>query len=252
MKMYRLLCLMLLSLSGATVHAQLMEGVIVYEEVTYWNRLTERLDFLSQEEKDRMTLTWKNYDEYKVNKKLVFDGKASLYMFESNQTTSSDGRYSSKNPVYSLFRDFQKNIQSDYVESLGRVYHIEDSLRTPNWKIMNQIKDILGHVCMMAVAEDTVRGQKITAWFADDLPVPVGPGAYFGLPGAILELSVNDGDVVATATKIELRNVNQEIQASKKLKGRKLTLAGYDELISKHIADSKKARRNPYWSMPIL
>lgn len=252
MKKNMLIFLALLLAVSGEVRAQLMEGVIVYEEVASWSKLAARLDFLSQEEKDRMRLTWKNFDEDKVDKKLVFNNQSSLYTYASAQREYGNGSYTQKNPTYAIHRDFAGNARRDWVESLGRVYQIEDSLQVPQWKIMNKIKDIQGHICMMAVTEDTIQGHKITAWFADDLPVPVGPGAYFGLPGAILELEVNDGDVVVTAKTIEIRAVNDETQPSKKLKGKKVTGKAYDELISKHIADSKKSRRNPFWAMPVL
>ncbi len=250
MKLFRFIAILVLLIPAGRAFAQLAEGEIIYEEIMHWSRIASRLDFLSQEEKDRMKLTWANWDEEKIDKKLVFNGQASLYTFASKQREYADGKYTQKNPEYTMYRDFVKNRQSDWIEMLGRVYHIEDSIRAPKWKIMNKIKDIQGHICMMAVTEDTVKKQSITAWFADDIPVSVGPGFYFGLPGAILELEINDGDVVISAKKIELKPVGDEIQPSRKLKGRKIDLKAYDTLLSKHFSDSMKSRRNPYWSLP--
>ena len=242
----------LLMLCNTQLWAQMLEGEIVYEEVMRWSQVTARMDYLSQEEKDRMKLTWANFDEEKVDMKLVFNGRGSLYTFAKAQREYADGRYSAKNLVYVFHRDFENYKQKDWIESLGRVYYVEDSLQVPKWKIMNKIKDIQGHVCMLAETVDPVKGQKITAWFADDLPVPVGPGPYFGLPGAILELEVNEGELVITAKSVELRAVNEETTPPRKLKGRKVSQKEYDDLIVKHIEDSKKQKRNPFWSMPVL
>ncbi|ODS75301.1 MAG: hypothetical protein ABS46_19330 [Cytophagaceae bacterium SCN 52-12] len=241
-------CLAFLSCSW--LQAQPVEGVIIYEQASYWTRIVSRMDYLSQEEKDRVKLTWGSDDKEITEMKLVFTPDKSYYTYVSAQREYGDGRFTQKLSEYVICRDFAKNVQTDWIEMLGRVYQVEDSIRVPKWKVMNKIKDIQGHVCMMAVTEDTIKNYKITAWFADDIPASVGPGLYFGLPGAILELEANEGDIVLTAKKIELRPVGDEIQPSKKLKGRKINLKTYDALLSKHFYDSIKSRRNPYWSVP--
>ncbi len=240
----------LLFLPVGLVNAQPVEGVITYEQSNYWTRIASRLEYLSQEEKDRIKLTWGTNDKNTTDMKLVFTPDRSYYTYVSKQGQTDDGRYSWKLSEYVIYRDFAKNIQTDWIEMLGRIYQVEDSIRAPKWKVMNKIKDIQGHVCMMAVTEDTLKKQSIVAWFADDIPASVGPGLYFGLPGAILELEVNEGDIVISAKKIELKPVGEEIQPSKKLKGRKINLKTYDTLLSKHFSDSIKSRRNPYWSVP--
>ena len=131
---------------------------------------------------------------------------------------------------------------------LGKTYVIEDSLHTPSWKIMNQIKDVAGYICMKAVAEDTIKKQKITAWFTGDIPVPAGPELYFGLPGVILELDINDGDVLIEATKVEFKKLDNELILPK-TKGKKIKDKDYDTLLRNHIRDSIKSQRNPYWAI---
>ena len=133
---------------------------------------------------------------------------------------------------------------------LGKTYLVDDSLTAPRWKVMNQIKDVNGHVCMLAVTEDTIKKQKVSAWFAHDIPVSAGPEQYYGLPGLIMELDINEGDVVVTATRVELKKVGEEINLPKKMKGKKLDGLAYNKLLWTHISDSMKSRRNPYWAIP--
>ncbi len=172
-------------------------GVITYEQQVQWARIYSKMDFLSQEEKDRINLTWGSNDEgQKTKMQLTFTPDRSKYTYESDQGTSSDGRYSWRQDEYLIFRDFENEKKTEIIEMLGKTYIIEDSLKAPRWKVMNQIKDVNGHVCMLAVTEDTVKRLQVSAWFSQDLALPVGPGQYFGLPGAIMELSMNDGDVV--------------------------------------------------------
>lgn len=44
--------------------------------------------------------------------------------------------------------------------------------------------------------------QQITAWYADDIASPAGPDAYYGLPGVIMKLDVDDGFMVYTPLEI--------------------------------------------------
>jgi GLPGLI family protein len=239
----------LLLLSGM-LRAQQMEGSVSYDRVYRWAQIYSKLDYLSNEEKDRIKLTWGNDDENKVAMKLYFTPTQSKFTFASDQASSDDGRYSWRQREYIIYRDFAAQKKTEIIEMLGKTYVIEDSLHAPKWKIMNQIKDVNGHVCMLAVTEDTIRKHTVAAWFAHDLPVSAGPDQYFGLPGLIMELNINDGDMVITATSVDLRPVGKEIELPKKIKGKKLTNAEYSLLLRNHIRDSMKAYRNPYWSIP--
>ncbi|HEV7347144.1 GLPGLI family protein [Telluribacter sp.] len=246
MNYLRILLLVLLTVPS---WAQKMEGTVTYERVQYWTKIASRLTFLSQEEKDRMKMTWANDDEWKVKMKLNFTPTQSKYTYFNTQGQTEDGSYSWRQDEYEIYRDFEKERKTEIIEMLGRTYIVEDSLQVPHWKIMNQIKDISGHVCMMAVTEDTIRNQKIVAWFADDIPVQAGPERYFGLPGLIMELNINDGDVIISAINVEMKPVEEEVKLPKKLKGRKVTDAEYDRIITTHIKDSMKSHRNPYWAI---
>lgn len=238
-----------LLLFSLPVFAQEPEGIITYERTQYWTKIQQRLTFLSQEEKDRAKMTFGSRDGYKEKMKLVFSPTQSVYTYLSDQGESEDGRWSWRQDDYIIQRDFGKETLTELHEMMGKTYVVQDSLPAPKWKILNQLKDIAGHVCMKAETEEPVKGQKLTAWFADDLPVSFGPERSFGLPGIILELDINDGDVVVTATKIELKKLTDKELALPKMKGKKITEKEYNRLISEHIQDSMKSHRNPYWSL---
>ena len=243
------LTIVLLMLLTLPTLAQDLEGVVSYNQVYNYAKIYARLDYLSQEEKDRVKLTWGNDNEDKTKMTLFFTPTQSKYTYDENQE-EEDRRYSWRKREYLIFRDFEQETKTEIIEMLGKTYVIEDSLRIPKWKVMNKIKEIAGQLCMLAVTEDTIKNQKIEAWFAHDLPVPAGPGQYFGLPGLIMELDINEGDVVITAQKVEMKPIVEEIKLPKKIKGKKLTTKEYDELIWSYIRDSMTAHRNPFWSMP--
>jgi GLPGLI family protein len=80
-------------------------------------------------------------------------------------------------------------------------YLITDSIRTLPWKLSEETGAILGHPCKKATAT-TPRGNKLVAWYSEDIAVPVGPDKTGGLPGAILKLDIDSAGVVYTATQI--------------------------------------------------
>lgn len=241
--------LLVFVLITASAVAQKTEGVVTYERKSYWTKIIARMTYLSQEQKDRAAQTWKNHDEWKEKMKLTFNTTESLYTYANEQGQTEDGRYSWRNSELQLYRNFDKEQKTDVMEMLGKTYIIEDSLHAPVWKIGNQIKDVAGYICMKAETEDPIKKQKITAWFAQDIPVPTGPERYHGLPGLILELNLNDGDVIIEATNVTLKTPTADDLKLPKLKGKKINDAAYDSMIQKYIAEQMTAHQNPYWEI---
>ena len=69
---------------------------------------------------------------------------------------------------------------------------------------------------------DTIKKQKVIGWFALDILNNGGPERFFGLPGLILEVNVNDGALVITADQIALKKLTTELDLPKKIKGKKI------------------------------
>jgi GLPGLI family protein len=116
---------------------------------------------------------------------------------------------------------------------------VEDSIRNMGWKMSEETKTISGYACRKATCQRMVKnsvmrienGQpekievtdtlNVTAWFTDAIPVATGPQYYQGqLPGAILEIDVNDGrttfKVIEISNKADLATI-KEPKGSKKL-----------------------------------
>jgi GLPGLI family protein len=244
----RYILLALSLLLSITSMAQKMEGIITYEKVTRWTKLYGRLTFLSNEERERFKMTYGTRDESKRNMILAFNENQSYYTFSEER--DPEQRYSWREDEFKIYRNFASEKRTDIIEMLGKTYIVEDSLKAPKWKVMNKIREIGGYMCMMAVTEDTIKKQKITAWFANNFSIPMGPELYSGLPGAILELDINEGDVVITAKKIDLKPLTEDINVPKKLKGKRITNKQYDDLVFAHIRESEQARRAYFWAMP--
>jgi len=222
------------------------EGVVQYERTTFWVNIMSRLTYLSAEEKDRIKLTWGSTDEgWKQKMTLAFNENQSLYAYGEENTEQG---WSGRKETFFLTKNFAADHSTDYIDMLGKTYIVDDTLHTPTWKILNQIKEVAGYICMKAETVDTVKNQKITAWFAQDIPVMAGPERYFGLPGLILELDINEGDVTIVASKVEFKKLTNEFNL-KKIKGKKISDAEYTKIIADFIKDSIKGERNPYWGL---
>ncbi|RYF73211.1 MAG: GLPGLI family protein [Cytophagaceae bacterium] len=225
------------------------EGVVIYTRQTFWPKIIARMTYLSQEQKDRAANTWKNEEASKEKMKLSFTPTTSLYGYESESGSTEDGRYTWRNKELALFRDFDKEKQVDIEEMLGKVYLVEDSLRVPSWKIGNQVREIAGHMCINATTTDPIKDQVLTAWFAQDIPVSAGPERICGLPGLILELDINNGDVIIETTSITFKPVAADIKMPKIKKPKKLDEKGYESMLKSYIADQMKEQQNPYWEI---
>ncbi|OPC02485.1 hypothetical protein BAS09_12350 [Elizabethkingia ursingii] len=71
------------------------------------------------------------------------------------------------------------------------VYFISDEVPKPFWLIKEkETKKIAGYNCIKATT--TFRGSNITAYFAKELPYSAGPFKFFGLPGLILDVRVDN------------------------------------------------------------
>lgn len=243
-----------LALAGSLAQAQPSpgpsgeEGVVSYERTQNWAKMYASMPFLSQEEKDREINVSKNWEGFKQKMRLSFSPAASVYTYE-NKDEANDYGYAWRQDEYLIYRNFAEDRKTDIIETLGKTYIVEDSLHAPKWKVLNQIKEVAGYVCMKATMQDPVKGHKVTAWYAQDLPVSAGPERYFGLPGVILELDLNDGIVVIEAKKVELKPVAKELVLPAKIKGKRINDQAFDAMLKKHIAEQIKAQRSPFWSI---
>jgi len=56
-----------------------------------------------------------------------------------------------------------------------------------NWKITDSIKEVSGFTSQLALAD--FKGRKWNAFFTNDIPLPIGPYTFYGLPGLITQIS---------------------------------------------------------------
>lgn len=116
-----------------------------------------------------------------------------------------------------------------------------DSLK---WTITKDTMTIGGFLCYKAIAQKVTKRKinttrKVIAWFSMGLPISYGPIGYNGLPGLILDLSI-ENKVRFYAKTITLSKEEVIIQPEK---GKKMTEEAFEIMGKKRYEAFKKSRR---------
>lgn len=198
----------LVSLTAAHfVFAQTAEGVITYEVKVNMHR---RLPPERQGMKEMMP-------EFDVHKEqLSFTATESLYkpVIEESEDdfAGEDGggmRMRFRRPNAEVYFNHASSKKVTQQEFMGKKYLIEDSVKITPWKFGTEVKTILGYACRQATFYNEERKQTIVAWYTDKLRPFLGPEIYTTLPGAVVQVDINEGERVITAIKIEPRTLKK-------------------------------------------
>jgi GLPGLI family protein len=251
-----LLCLALVALCQLPMTAQetpnqvpVTEGSIRYLVTHNWTKKMEALSYLSKQKKERIAYMQGSRSEWHNYTLLHFNPTQSSYVDSEERAEPDDDGYSWRREAFWVNRNFAQNTSSEALIVQGKTYLIQDSLRCQDWKILNDMKEVAGHLCMNASWEDTIKMQKIVAWFALDIPYSGGPERLCGLPGLILEADVNNGAMVLTANRIEAKKITTEFDLPKKQKGKKVNEQEYNKVLKKFIDEQVKAEQPYFWDI---
>src|SRR5690606_27221251 len=165
---------------------------------------------------------------YQYNEKLEIGEEDIIYKLAVNLGGGNSIYYRTKDEKIEHIGDFGKKIN---------VVYDPNEL---NWEITKDTKEIMGYTCYKAVGYkeqyDPGRKKILTfspiAWFAPEINVPYGPNGIDGLPGLVLEGSMN-GKLFFYADKIE---IGVELKNQKQLKmenGEEMSENEYLELLQK-------------------
>ena len=242
-------CLVAVSFSLMTrLNAQQYEGKVRYLITSDWVKMLNACDYLDKSQKEKSAYMWSNRSEWKSYENLYFSPKQSKYeeSEEKVKDEEDEDTYAWRKDVFFITRNYEKNTFFNADEMLGKVYLVSDSLKSPDWKILNDLKEVAGHVCMNASLYDTLRKQNVVAWFALDIPVQAGPDRFWGLPGLILEVNINNGARILTADKLEFKPLTNEFDLPKKLKGKQVDHDTYLGIIKKFLDLKRKEEEFPW------
>lgn len=189
---------------------------------------------------------------YPRNCRLIINENASLYeIFDVEASSNEPERYNSDKGTAVVVlkpkknRFYYKDLKNKTITNRERIFiekfFVLDSLDNLfEWKLTQKRKNILGYDCQEATTE--FRGRKYTAYFTPEIPVQNGPWKFHGLPGLILEVSMDKNTLVEfsiTAENVEFSKERCDVinpYADKKTYSRKkyedLYKKKYDEITS--------------------
>jgi GLPGLI family protein len=230
--MKRIILILGVLVSLAATHivlSQTVEGVINYEVKVNMHR---NLPSERQAMKNVMP-------EFRTNMhQLFFNNDESLYkpLEEDEEDTDFAGggvRMRMMHPHVQIYFNHATSKRISQQEFMGKEYLIEDSLTLPPWKFGTDTKVVAGFTCKQAMYHDEVRKQDVIAWYTTELRPYLGPETFNTLPGAALEVDVNNSERVITAKSIDERALKKN-ELKIPHRGTKITRAQFQKMIAEH------------------
>ena len=207
------------------------------------------VDYISKQQRDRMMYMWGTRSEWKSYTLLHFTSTESKYENSEEEAEPGNEGWSNRKETFFMKCNFKDYTLFNGITLMRKTYLVYDSIVPPSWKILNDMKEVAGHICMNASMSDTMRNQNTIAWFALDMPVSTGPDRFIGLPGIILEVDINNGALIMTADKIDLKPLTTELNVPAKIKGKKINSTEYTNLFEKQIKERKDAEEPWFWGL---
>lgn len=235
-----------------TAAAQDSLTVVRYSIERNWVKMIEGVDYISAQQKERTRYMYGNRGSYTAYSKLWFNDSVSFYSDETE--TEANYGYSWLREAFLIRRDFSSMQVHDVLTWLRKTYIIQDSLVMPRWKILNDIREIAGHICMNASITDTVKGQHIIAWFALDIPSFAGPERLCGLPGLILGVEVNNGAMEIMAQSIDTVALTDQLTMpsrfdGRRIRGKNISEKDYQAMTYKYMDEKRQTQSYPFWGV---
>jgi GLPGLI family protein len=212
----------LLQIASRSSDAQVLAGSIIYDhKVDVHVRMPPEMEDMKARIPRFQT----------TKKELFFRTDFSLFKdFEDDSQTRS-GMFFRMSGGSTIRVDLEEMKYAERKTAFGEEFLIEGDSPFYPWKIAPETKKIAGYLCQRAwhIQQDSSE-KYVEAWFTPEIPVGIGPELYFGLPGAVLELDIQYGEINYTAVNISLKSPKgSELRLPKG--GKKSTKEDYDEFV---------------------
>lgn len=264
MKKIQLILGLLVALTSIStvVTAQMKEGKISYERKVNMHRNLPDPQMKSM------------IPEFRTDKfELIFNETASLFRSvvddEAPDPFANAGgggggmRMNFRMPTTTTYTDIAKQMQYEERAFFEKEFLIVDSLKQYKWKLSEETKTIAKQLCKKATTMVTApqmrmrisRGgennndstakapikpkeTELVVWYAENIPVSVGPDNYSGLPGVIMQMDLDNGATVTTAVEVSVKYPKKELVQP--TKGEKMTRAQFQEQMQKLMQDMQR------------
>ena len=252
----------LISIS-TSIAAQMKEGKISYERKINMHRNLPDPQMKSM------------VPEFRTDKfELIFNENASLFRSvvddEAPDPFANAGgggggmRMNFRMPTANTYTDLAKQTQYEERAFFEKEFLIIDSLKQYKWKLSEETKTIAKQLCKKATTMITApqmrmrvsiggggnntdttantprvpKETELVVWYAENIPVSVGPDNYSGLPGVIMEIDQDNGATVTTAVEVSAKYPKKELVAPSK--GDKMNRAQFQENMQKLMQDMQR------------
>lgn len=238
MKLIKLLFFLFLSLSG---FAQQNQGTIVYEQtIDVHRQLTGERERFKQWAPKTITTQY----QLKFNQK---ESMFTVYYNEDEDPGSGGGRGRRWTSFFGgsdgdMYRNFEDMRFVNSREFQGKRYLIKGDIEQTPWKVTGVTRDIGGYPCMQAIYDDTLEQRALTAWFTPTIPVAAGPGIYGQLPGLIMALDINNGEMVFRPVTISFEAPETK-DLEEPTKGKDVTDEEFETMLRERIEEMREQRR---------
>ena len=166
---------------------------------------------------------------------LIFSGDESLYRAKKVEEITDPGpggqgggpmRFGRPNRV--VYKNLALDTMVDSRDFMQKQFLITGPPMARKWKIGTKQKEIMGYHCLEAsVRMDSTTA--IVAWFTPQLAISNGPSDYQGLPGMILQIDINEGTRMITATEITLDSIDTSLIVAPD-KGKEVTPEEFEKI----------------------
>ncbi len=129
------------------------------------------------------------------------------------------------------YTDLEAWTVTEQKDFLGRTFLIRGDRPEYAWRLTGEQSEYLGFACQKAVTE--ADSAMVEAWFAPELPVSIGPASFGGLPGAILVLSIDDGNLTTWNATHVSPGMPEEASMAAPEKGREVTQEEFAAIVKK-------------------
>ena len=265
MKVLKLVITILITVLINNLYSQNIQGVATYKSHQKVSIKMDSTKVTSAMEKEMQEMLKKQFQK---TYKLSFDRESSVYQEEESLAAPQAGGGGIMISGFGVGSDIlYKNVKAyeftSQKETMGKIFLIQDTLPSYNWKLENETKYIGDYTCFKAtytreievpknnnlsfsVVESDEEPEMVkkeivtTAWYTPQIPVSNGPGKYQGLPGLILE--INDGSQTVICTSIVL-NPSDKLEIKAPTKGKKVNQAEYKEIVDKRLKEMQEQYR---------
>lgn len=247
--------------------AQMKEGKIVYErKINMWRMITD------PEMRTRIP-------EFRTSQfELLFNDQASLFRtvpedeapdpFANNGGDRGGQRFMFRMPETATYTNLTAQIQYESRAMFEKTFLIIDTLKMLKWKVSDETKTIAKHLCKKATTSAPIQAlnirmgggrqggernnadsasrapivtkeTEVVVWYTEEIPASVGPDNYIGLPGAILEVDMDNGNTVTTAKEISSKYAKKDLVEP--TKGDKMNKAQFQDNMKKIMEDMQRS-----------